>query len=351
MTDDRGFGLELEDDYAESVAKTDFDLDWWSEADTANFSMNGSPVTKRGSSRMNKRARAGVLKPSGSTEMDADLQRIGHFFRGYLDNYVHTSPTSGSIHSHEFYGGEGKQLQSFRGITMKDFIKKYLFGLLIDTLKLEVSDDSLRVSTDWIYKTEKAGVIGESSETFTRPDDLTDDLFIMFYDITVKLNNKNLLGDNGIVNSLSYEGKNNLAQDDSIGLGARAPQAVAPASDRDNKITISMNLTEGIVHDILNAEYGEVNALEMSSCKILEVPLEINIALCEYASQSMKILFPKCTIKVTYEGNTTESIKVNLELDSLGSSSVTLLDGSTSVVTDMYVLLKNKQSEIAPKGA
>lgn len=351
MTDERGFGLELEDDYGEDVAKSAFDLDWWSEADTANFSMNGSPVTKRGSSRMNKRARAGILKPSGSTEMEADLQRIGHFFRGFLDNYKHTAPSGNSaIHTHEFWGGEGKQLQSFRGITMKDFIKKYLYGLLIDTLKLEASDDSLRVSTDWIYKTEKAGVIGESGETFTAPAALDDDLFIMFYDIIIKLNNKNLLGDDGIVNSASYEGKNNLAQDDSIGFGSRAPQAEANATDRDNKVTISLNLTQNIVHDILNAEYGDVGALEMSSCKILEIPLEINIALCEYATQSLKILFPKCTVKVTYEGNTTESIKVNLELESLGASTAKL-ENNTNVVTDMYVCLKNKQTEIAPKGA
>lgn len=345
--DDRGFGLELEYEYGESVAKTDFDLDWWSEADTANFSMNGSPVTKRGSSRMVKRARAGILKPSGSTEQDADLQRIGHFFRGFLDNYVHTAPSgSGTIHTHEFYGGEGKHLQSFRGITMKDFIKKYLFGMLIDTLKLEVSDDSLKVSADWIYKTEKAGVIGESSETFTKPDDLDDDLFIMFYDITVKLNNKNLLGDNGIVSSISYEGKNNLAQNDSIGMGARYPQQNAVGTDRENSTTLVMTLTKEIVHDILNAEYGEVGALEMSSCKLLQIPLEFNIALCEHANQALKVVFPKCTVGVTYDNTGTESIKVNLSLESLGAASVTMADGTTSIVTDMYVKLENKQGEL-----
>lgn len=350
MTDDRGFGLELEEDYGEAVAKSDFDLDWFVEADSAKFSMNGSTVKKRGSSRMVKRARAGVLKPSGSTEQDADLQRIGHYFRGALDEYVYTAASSGSINTHEFYGSEGKTLQSFRGIAMHDYIKKYLFGLLVNTFKLEASDDSLKASLDWVYKTEKADIIGENGATFERPDDLDDDLFLMFFDILVKLNNKSLLGDNGIVTSASLEIKNNLAQDDSIGFGARHPQALALATDRDNDISIAMTLTKDIVADILAMEYGAVGALEPTSCQIMEVPLEFDIALCEYANQSLKIVFPKCTVDVSYDSSGTEVTKANLSLASIGSDKVTLEDGTTEVYTDIYVCLKNKQEELAPKG-
>ena len=342
--DDRGFGLELEETYGETAT---YDLDWFVEAEEANFSMGGTPVRKRGSSRMNKRARAGVLKPSGSTKHDADLQRIGHYFRGYLDNYVFTEAASGSINTHEFYGGEGKQLQSFRAIVMKDALKKYLKGMLINQMTLEASDDSLAVSADWIYKDETAEIIGvDNGASFTRPDELTDDLFIMFYDITVKLNSKNLLGTNGIVNSATFTGNNNLAQDDSVGFGSRSPQITAHAGDRDNNISISLSLTKDIIADILAMEYGATSARSMNACKILEVPLEFNISLCEYSGQSLKILFPKCTVNVEWEGSGTETPKVNLTLDSIGSSSVTLADGTTSVITDMYVLLLNKQGEL-----
>lgn len=345
MTDERGFGLELESDYGDSTVTVAGD--WWSEGE-ANFSINPTVVTKRGRSRMNKKARAGISKPSGSLEADADLQRIGYYFRGYLDEYKFTAAadTSG-INTHEFWGGEGKTLQSFRAVTMDDSLRKYIFGILIDSFSFEASDDSLTISSDTIYKTEKAAIIGQNGATFTKPADLEDDLFVMFYDILVKLNNKSLLGDDGIVTNASFEGNNNLSQDDSIGFGSRNPQAMAAAGSRENKVTITMTLVESILEDILAMEYGEVGALEPSSCKILNVPLEFDINLCEYAGQSLTVLFPNCTVVVSYDKSGTEVIKVNLELDTLGSDTVTLADEETEVVTDMYVCLLNKQGELS----
>ena len=58
---DRGFGIEVEESYGVDTAKSDFELDFWSEADSVNFSLGDEPVTKSGTSRMNKRARAGIL--------------------------------------------------------------------------------------------------------------------------------------------------------------------------------------------------------------------------------------------------------------------------------------------------
>ena len=160
---DRGFGLEIEESYGNDVAKSAFDPDFWNQANSVDFKLNDEPITKSGSSRMNRRARAGVMKPTGSTEAEADLQQLGWYFRGYLDNYKYTAGTSGAtVHTHEFWGGEGKELTSFRGIIVQDMLKKYIYGMLEDQLSLEVSDDSMTVSADWIYKTEKAGIIGKS---------------------------------------------------------------------------------------------------------------------------------------------------------------------------------------------
>lgn len=120
---DRGFGLELEETYGDtSVSKSSFDPNFWNQAEEVEFKLNDEPITKSGGSRMNKRARAGIMKPTGSTSADADLQQLTWYFRGYLDNYVYTAG-SGDVHTHEFYGGEGKELQSFRGIAVYDMLK------------------------------------------------------------------------------------------------------------------------------------------------------------------------------------------------------------------------------------
>lgn len=342
---DRGFGIEVEESYGADTAKSDFELDFWSEADSVNFKLGDEPVTKSGTSRMNKRARAGILKPTGSTQADADLERLAWYFYGFLDNYVYTAG-SGDVHTHEYYGGEGKTLPSFRGIAVFDMLKKYIYGMLINGLTLEASNDSVSVSADWIYKTEKADIIGQNGATFERPGDLEEEIFLMFYDISLKLNNSAL---DGVSTALTYEGNNNFDVDGSIGFGSRAPQIAAQAGKRENSLTVTTSLTEDTVRSILNAEYGEVGALEPSACKLLQLPFEINIALCEDSDISCKILFPKCTLRVEYDMSGADKIEVTISLDTLGSGNVTLADGSTKVTTDMYVKLVNYQEKIEAK--
>ena len=340
---DRGFGLELEETYGDTtVTKSEFDPNFWNQAEEVEFKLNDEPITKSGGSRMNKRARAGIMKPTGSTSADADLQQLTWYFRGYLDNYVYTAG-NGDVHTHEFYGGEGKELPSFRGIAVYDMLKKYLYGLLCDGMKLEVSDESMTVGADWIYKTEKAGIIGADGETFTRPDELTaEQIFIMFYDVSLKLNNLPL---DGVSTAFSFEGNNNHDVDSSIGLGSRYPQKRAVAGKRENEVSITTTLTSDTVRSILNAQYGEVGALEPSSCKLLQLPLEVNIAHCEDTDISCKIVFPRCTVNVEYSMSGTDAVEVTMTLESLGSAKVALASG-TEVETDMYVKLMNYQEEL-----
>lgn len=339
---DRGFGIELEDNYGEIINKEDFNLDWFDEANKVDFKLNDKPVTKSGGSRMKKRARAGILKPSGSTSADADLQKFAWYMRGYLDNYVFTE--GNDVNTHEFWGGEGKSLQSFRGIAVYDMLKKYLYGMLIDGLKFEVSDESMNIDADWIYKTEKAGIIGKDGESFERPIKLVDeDLFIMFYDLFLKLNNLPL---DGVATSFGFEGANNHDVDKTIGMGSRGPQIRAIAVERENKLSLVTTLTESTVESILAAQYGEVGALEPSKCKILQIPLELKVKHCENPDLEMIILFPKCTLSVEYDMSEVDAIEVKMDLETLGAETVTLADGSTEVITDMYVKIKNNQPEL-----
>lgn len=339
---DRGFGIELESVYGQMVQKTEFNPSWWSDAESVDFKLNDEPVIKSGSSRMNRKARAGVMKPTGSTTADADLQQLTWYFRGYLDNYIHTQG-SGLNHIHEFWGGEGKQLQSFRGIAVYDMLKKYIYGMLEDQLKLEVSDSEMTVSADWIYKTEKAGIVNVDGETFARPIPLTrEDLFIMFYDVDLSLNNLPL---DGISTAFSFEGNNNHNVDSTIGLGSRYPQRRAQAGKRENKLSITTTLTNDTVRSILDAQYGEIGALEPSLCKILQVPLEINISHCEDATQYCKILFPKCTLRVEFDMSGADTIEATISLESLGTGTANLNNNET-VTTDMYVKLVNYQRNL-----
>ena len=352
MAINRGFGIEVEKRYGSltmqgvPMATSSFDPDWWNNAESVDFKLNDEPVTRSGGSRMNKRARAGIMKPTGSTEADADLQQLAWYFYGFLDNYVYTAGGSGAtVHTHDFYGGEGKELPSFRAIVMFDMLKKYIRGMLIDGLKLEVSNEGMTVGADWIYKTENAGI----NESFTQPDELTNEnLFIMFYDVSLAMGTpgSTLSALNGVSTAFSYEGKNNHNVDGSIGLGSRFPQKRALAGKRENSLSITTTLTSDTARKILDAEYGEVNATSPSTCKLLQTQLQVTIQHCEDSDISCVILFPKCTLRVEYNMSGVDTIETTMSLDTLGTGTATLADGTTEVATDMYVKLVNNQEKV-----
>ncbi len=339
----RGFGLEIEDDtYGEIVEPENFDLAWFQDVDSSDFKLNDDVITRSGGSRMDKKARPGVLKPTGSVSGDVDLQRIIYYFYGFLDNYKCTD-NQDDTYTHEFWGGEGKDLKSFRGVAAYDMLIQYIYGILIDGLKLECSDEAMTLTADTVYKTEQSVILDENEE-LELPDDLENDLFITFYDIVLKLNNK---VPDGVVNSFSLESKNNLDQDKSIGFGSRAPQAKAMAVKRENSLSLTTYLTRDTVESILDAKYGKVGARSPSACKILQIPLELNVSLCEYEELGllMNIKFPRCTVKAEFDMSGVDEIETTMELGTLGSDEVTL-DDDSEVVTDFYVKVVNNLPEL-----
>ena len=338
----RCFGLEPETAYGEEKTKEEFDLDFDHDVDSMDFKLNDEPVTKSFGSRMNKKARAGVIKPTGSIETSANLQILGHYFYGYLDNYKFTAGENGNIH--EFWGGEHKLLKSFRGVSVNDDLVFYLFGLLVDSMKLECSSEDMTLSADWIYKTELAEILDDENE-YERVEELINDLFIMFYDISLKLNGKD---PDGIQTSFTFEGSNNHDVDKTVGFGARHPQAQAKSNKRENNLSVVTTLVRETVRSILDARYGDVNVLKPTKCKILQVPLELDVKLCEYPDLGLNMLFPRCTLLAEFDSSGVDDVETTLNMNTLGSDTVKLAD-NTEVTTDMYVKLVNNMGEIGKK--
>jgi hypothetical protein len=224
-------------------------------------------------------------------------------------------------------------------------LKKYLKGMTIDELKLEVSNENMTVGAEWLYKTESAAI----NEAFTEPDELTNEgLFIMFYDVSLKMAavGSTLTTLNGVSTAFSFNGKNNHNVDATIGLGSRSPQKRPLAGKRENDISITTTLTSDTARKILDAEYGEANATSPSTCKILQTQLEVTIQHCENNAISAKIYFPKCNLRVEYSMSGADAIETTISLDTLGSGTTTLADGTTQVETDMYVKIINNQEKI-----
>ncbi|MBQ9026197.1 MAG: carboxypeptidase regulatory-like domain-containing protein [Bacilli bacterium] len=345
----RVFGLEPETVYGEEKTKAQFNLDFDHEVDSMDFKLNDEPVTKSFGSRMNQKARAGVIKPTGSIETSANLQILSHYFWGFLDEYKFTAGSGQNApNTHEFWGGEHKLLKSFRGVSVNDELVFYLIGLLVDSMKLECSSEDMTLGADFIYKTEFSEILDDEDD-YQRVESLVNDLFIMFYDISLKLNGEDPAG---IQTSFSFEGSNNHDVDKTIGFGARHPQGQAKANKRENSISIVTTLTKETVRAILDARYGKVNVLEPTKCQILQVPLAVHVDLCEYheIGLSMDIVFPKCTLLAEFDSSGIDDVEATLNMATLGSDTVELVDG-TEVATDMYVKLVNNMPEIGGSGS
>jgi len=336
----RVFGMKEEEEYADTVDWSNYEPDFHQEVSSADFKLNDDPTLISGGSRMYKGGRAGVMKPTGSTEGKVDLQRIGHYFKALLDNYVFTEGSNDDMNIHEFYGGEGTILTSFSAIQTYDIFQKQLIGLLLDSLKLEVSDEYMTFNADWIYATESIQKIDESE--YERLE-MEGDIPLMFYDVSVKLDNKN---PEGVQTSFSCEVKNNHNVDGTIGLGSRYPQKRANAQKREIDLQLVTYLDDETLDTIIAGEYGDTEILQPSSCKIMKIPLELNVAICEDADRKMKILFPECILNVEYDMSDADAIEVTIKLTAMGTGKVTLADGTTEVTTDMYIKLENDMPEI-----
>lgn len=334
----RVVGLKEETSYG--TAQTPFTPDWHKYVTKSSFALNDEPILFGEGSRMNNTARPGIIKPTGTVESRVDLKTIGHLFKAFLDQYQFTADTgsAGNENIHEFWGAESSSLTSFTGVSTFDVMAKYTYGMMLDSLKLEVSDEAMTSSEEWIYKTQKIIDIDENSYDVL---DIEDAIPVMFYDVAVQLAGANPPGVNS---SFSFEGKNNLNVDATVGLGSRAPQIKARAQKREITMSLVTTLRPETVDMIKKVEHGEVRDTP-SECKICKMDMKVIIAACENAHDRCEITFPQSTLLVEYEGSESDEIEATFNLTALGNGNVTLNDG-TRVNTDMYVKLVNNQDEI-----
>lgn len=318
----------------------DVDPDFHRRLNDGSFQLNDEPVTFNDGSRMVQGARPGAIKPSGSTAGKCDLTRIGHYLKAFFDQYKCSSGTTISgktYYTHEFWGREDQYLTSFHGWATFDLFQKHLTGLLLNNLKLEVSDDYMNQSEEWIYKTESSENINQAEYDII---EVENEIPVMFYDITIQLDNEDINNPQRVYTSFNFEGNNNLNQDGTVGLGSRAPQRQAAAQAREIKVSLNSYLDQSSLDLIRGAEYGEKTITSPSACKILKVPLKVIVQACENTNERLEMYFPKCTINVEYSASESDEIETTFNLTALGTGNATLLNNDL-VKTDCYCKLVN----------
>lgn len=346
----RVLGLKEEESYGNLKSGT-VNPDFHRRLSDGEFKLNDEPVTSNDGSRMVQMTRAGAVKPTGSTGGKCDLKRIGHYLKAFFDQYNYTDGGTSSLNTHEFWGREGQDLTSFHGWATFDYFQKVISGLLLDTFKLEVSNEYMEQTEEWVYKTETWESINQSTYTIR---EVEGEIPLMFYDVNLKLNDTTM--NDVVFTSFSFEGKNNLNQDGTIGLGSRFPQRKATAQAREINISVASYLSNNsnFLNLLKGSEYGETTATSPSSCKIFKIPVEVGISTCENTDESLKIYLPKCTVAVEYSASESDEIEVTFNLVALGTGTLANFDQFSEndpldgAFTDCYCKLVNDMEEIEP---
>lgn len=343
----RLFGIKKEK--KDSYGKPAVSPDWHQQVSKLSASLNAEPVTMTGGSRMIRRARAGAVKPTSSVEGNVDMKRIGHYMYAFLGNYGFTAGSNGGVNTHEFWGGENTSLPSFTLWESFDLMEKTIVGGLLDSLKLEVSEDFMTLAADWIYKDEEMNTISE--DTFDEKT-IEGAIPLMFYDVSLELDSE---VPPGIVSSFSFEGKNNLNQDKTIGLGSRMPQRKASAQNREISLSFVSTLEKDTLKFIQQAEYGE-EGNSPSECKLYKLPIKLIASICEDRTDRLEIFFPECLFSIEYEASESDEIEVTFNLQAMGTAKAEITAtkneetgnkiSNQNITTDMYVKLVNNQSQI-----
>ena len=342
----RVLGLKEEDTYGNLKAGSTTP-DFHRRLSDGSFALNDEPVTFNDGSRMVQGARAGAVKPTGNSGGKCDLKRVGHYLKAFFDQYDFEDGTTKNTHT--FWGREGQLLTSYHGWATFDYFQKVISGLLLNSFKLEVSDDFMSQTEEWVYKSETWESIDQATYNIR---EVEGEIPLMFYDVNLKLNDTAM--NDVVFTSFNFEGKNNLNQDGTIGLGSRFPQRQASAQAREINISVGSYLSNNsnFINLLKGAEYGETTATSPSACKIFKIPVEVDISTCEESAESLKMYLPKCTVAVEYSASESDEIEVTFNLVALGTGTLTAFDEFSDddpldgKATDCYCVLVNDVDEI-----
>ena len=336
----RGFGITVEDEYGEETEIENIDVDWFQKMNEVNFALGDEAETDDGGSRTAEVVWAGAAGPKGSTSGTVDLQRITYYLFGFLDHYMHALDAN-DMSVHEFWGGENHELPSFTGLALYDDLKIALYGLLMDGLKLEVSDGAMTANVDWLYATETYELLNSD---FEEPEELVNSKIpIRFYDVQILLDGEK---PGTVQTSFNFEGNNNHDQEGTVGLGSRFPQERAQASKRNVNLSLATTLNRRSYQYIMDARYGKKDSKKPDNCRVLTVPLELRIIQCEHPDNQLIIKFPNVTLNAEFDLKGADRIEATLNMQALGTGEVTLNDGETVVKTDIYAKLVNNVPEL-----
>lgn len=295
-------------------------------------------------SRAPSRKYAGFYNPQGDIAYNINMQSLPYFLKWGLGDYAYTAGvgTPAEPNVHEAWGTNSRRLPSFLARCGKDNFEHFFSGSIIDTLQIEVEDAlTLLTATCSSAIDGKASAQAFSAVLAKMPEEIE----VPFHAVTMKLAGVTQADK---IKSLTISVANNSDAEAGRYLGKRYPGRI-PVNERETTLAMDMDFSDTAqIERIWGGSTGP--SIQGSSTFSAEIIFNGGVDENDNAL-TCSILFPKVfwtTVESQPEGRD-ETVQ-SVEGRAL-TSAVTLDDGTTTVVTDIYAKTLSPSAAVQPAAA
>lgn len=293
------------------------------------------------------KTRKGYAEPSVDVTTSADTKAFSTFMYYLLGNYKFTEDgyTSGATtkNVHEFWGGKKRNLPSSTIAWATDQVEAISWGNILSSLSFTADTEITKIDSTFVYKKDKQKDIDIDSYDVT----LLDTIPFIGYDWELTFDTFG----NGIASSLEVEIDNNINTDNLTVLGDRFYRRRPKSDNREITLTVTTLFDEDLFDMYIKAAYGEKVLTDgyyyPSQCKTLFDGVTLKAQTCEESNEYVLFKFPKCAIELDSPLEASESApELSFKVTPMFNNTVTLKDGTTTKLTDIYCQVVNDQDAV-----
>lgn len=284
-----------------------------------------------GMGRSVTRKRPGFYSTGGSIEYPVDINSVGYMMRGAFDQYTFTSGSPGN--THEFYGGNTNELDSWTYRVGKDVHEHIFMGCSVNSLRLNVDSGLATASVDLYGAQDDTTTL----KTYSAIQSLIPTEYpLAFYDVTATINS---VDTSAKCKTVSWTCSNNLGKDSGRSIGSMYP-ATFKAGNRVIETQLSLQFDD-LTHQTLF--WGDDGGPSCSGSTLFPLTLTFDGG----DSGEMEISMPNCVMtSIPTQPRGRDALYQTITCRALLKEDVALADAST-VDTDCLVTLVNAGATLA----
>jgi len=323
-------GLAKEANFGTAENSADFHVDIASSSlDTPT---DAEMVFQGGMGRSPSVRRPAYYSVSGNIVYVVDIETIAEVLKWTLGGYEYTDGGVDTPNTHEIWGADDFELDSFTAFVGKDVFEHVFAGCTINSLELAVEGEFVQLTLDVVGAADERIALAAAGD-LTLPDD---------YPLTFVETGVNIGGDiSADVKSLTLTINNNADADAGRGMGQRTPYRI-PVNARET--TASLSLWFENTNYLENFWGGATAPDDVDGADSLDV--EISLSMPTADGRSATISLPNAYINaINIQPSGRDELVQDVELTAMRDT-VTLDDAVTTVETEILATVVNNRDDL-----